>query len=179
VLGDGSAEMQLEAARRMMQGGGASMVYHFMGDEDIERIMRDPFVSVASDAGLIEFGRGVPHPRGYGNTVRVLGEYVRARGVLTLEDAVRRMTSLAARSRRPRRIRVGRQPSRAVRSGPRWRPRGRHATLSGRRGAGRRQWHARGEGCPSHRGPDGRRVEAGGCHGPALIACVDKYRFNE
>ena len=97
LLGAGSADAQLEAARRMMQAGGASMVYHFMGDEDIERIMRDPFVSMASDAGLIEFGRGVPHPRGYGNTARVLGEYGRARGVLTLEDAVRRMTSLPAR----------------------------------------------------------------------------------
>jgi len=97
LIGNGSADAQLEAARRLMQGGGASMVYHFMGDEDIVRIMRDPFVSFASDAGVIEFGRGVPHPRGYGNNARVLGEYVRERGVLTLEEAVRRMTSLPAR----------------------------------------------------------------------------------
>jgi N-acyl-D-amino-acid deacylase len=97
LTGDDSADAQLEAARRLMQGGGASMVYHFMSDDDLERIMRDPFVSVASDAGTIQFGRGVPHPRGYGNNARVLGEYVRGRGVLTLEDAVRRMTSLPAR----------------------------------------------------------------------------------
>jgi N-acyl-D-amino-acid deacylase len=97
LVGSESADAQLEAARQLMQGGGASMVYHFMSDDDIERIMRDPFVSVASDAGVIEFGRGVPHPRGYGNNARVLGEYVRERGVLSLEDAVRRMTSLPAR----------------------------------------------------------------------------------
>jgi len=97
LVGSEMPDAQLEAARRLMQGGGASMVYHFMSDEDLERIMRDPFVSVASDAGVIEFGRGVPHPRGYGNNARVLAEYVRERGVLTLEDAVRRMTSLPAR----------------------------------------------------------------------------------
>jgi N-acyl-D-amino-acid deacylase len=97
MIGDGSADAQLEAARRMMQADGASMVYHFMRDDDVERIMRDPFVAVASDAGVIVPGRGVPHPRGYGNNARVLGEYVRERGVLTLEEAVRRMTSLPAR----------------------------------------------------------------------------------
>ena len=39
----------------------------------------------------------MPHPRGYGNNARVLGEYVRERKVITLEDAVRKMTSLPAR----------------------------------------------------------------------------------
>ncbi len=97
LVASDTPDAQLEAARRLMQGGGASMVYHFMSDEDLERIMQDPFVSVASDAGVIEFGRSAPHPRGYGNNARVLGEYVRERGVLTLEEAVRRMTSLPAR----------------------------------------------------------------------------------
>ena len=41
-------------------------------------------------------GEGVPHPRGYGNNARVLGEYVRTRKVITLEEAVRKMTSLPA-----------------------------------------------------------------------------------
>ena len=79
-----------------MLGGGASMVYHFMGDDDIVRIMRHPMVSFASDAGVIEPGAGVPHPRGYGNNARVLGEFVRDRKVISLEDAVRKMTSLPA-----------------------------------------------------------------------------------
>jgi N-acyl-D-amino-acid deacylase len=97
LIGDRSADAQLEAARRLMIGGGASMVNHFMREDDIERIMRDPFVSIAADADAIEFGAGAPHPRGYGNNARVLAEYVRERQVLTLEEAVRRMTSLPAR----------------------------------------------------------------------------------
>src|SRR5439155_692244 len=54
--------------------------------------------AVASDGGVRAFGSGVPHPRSYGTNARVLGEYVRDRGTLTLEDAVRRMTSLPART---------------------------------------------------------------------------------
>ena len=96
MIGNGSADAQLEAARRMMIGGGASMVYHLMGDDDIARIMRHPMVSFASDADVLERGAGVPHPRGYGNAVRVLSEYVRERKVISLEDAVRKMTSLPA-----------------------------------------------------------------------------------
>ena len=60
----------------MMLAGGASMVYHFMSDEDVERIMRHPHVGVASDSGVLTPAYGVPHPRGYGNNARVLGEYV-------------------------------------------------------------------------------------------------------
>lgn len=91
-----TADAQFEAAREMMLAGGASMVYHFMSDEDVVRIMRHPKVSFASDSGVLEYGDGVPHPRGYGNTVRVLGEYVRARHVISLEEAIRKMTSLPA-----------------------------------------------------------------------------------
>ncbi len=96
LVGEVTPEAQIEAARLLMLGGGASMVYHFMGDDDIVRIMRHPMVSFASDAGVIEPGAGVPHPRGYGNNARVLGEYVRDRKVISLEDAVRKMTSLPA-----------------------------------------------------------------------------------
>ena len=97
VVGTDDTDAQLEAARRMMIAGGASMVYHFMGDADIERIMKHPQVGIASDSGVLTPGSGVPHPRGYGNTARVLGAYVRERRVLTLEEAVRKMTSLPAR----------------------------------------------------------------------------------
>jgi len=78
--------------------GRAQMVYHSMGAVDVERIMRYPNTAVASDGGVREFGQGVPHPRSYGNNARVLAEYVREQHVLTLEDAVRRMTSLPART---------------------------------------------------------------------------------
>jgi N-acyl-D-amino-acid deacylase len=69
-----------------------------MGSEDVERIMRYPFTAVASDGGIVDFGQGVPHPRAYGNNARVLAEYVRYRKTLTLEDAIRRMTTLPART---------------------------------------------------------------------------------
>lgn len=80
----------------MMEKGGAQMVYHKMNEEDVERIMRFPYSMVASDAGIIEFGRGAPHPRGYGTNARVLGRYVREKGTLRLEEAIRKMTSLPA-----------------------------------------------------------------------------------
>jgi N-acyl-D-amino-acid deacylase len=94
--GSDSAEAQLEAAREMQLDGGASMVYHSMSDQDVDRIMRHPQVAIASDASVITYGEGVPHPRGYGNNARVLGTYVRTRHVITLEEAIRKMTSLPA-----------------------------------------------------------------------------------
>ena len=97
VKGSDSADAQFEAAREMMLAGGASMVYHFMSDADVERIMKHPRVGFASDSSVLTFGQGVPHPRGYGNNVRVLGEYVRTRKVLSLPEAVRKMTSLPAK----------------------------------------------------------------------------------
>ena len=89
-------DAQFEAARALMLAGGASMVYHLMSDEDVDRIMKDPHVAIASDSSLLTPGEGVPHPRGYGNNARVLGEYVRERHVVTIEEAVRKMTSLPA-----------------------------------------------------------------------------------
>ena len=94
--GGDSADAQLEAAREMLLEGGASMVYHFMSDQDVDRIMRHPQVSIASDASVIAYGEGAPHPRGYGNNARVLSRYVRARHLISLEEAIRKMTSLPA-----------------------------------------------------------------------------------
>jgi N-acyl-D-amino-acid deacylase len=95
-LGSESLDAQMETARQMMIHGGASMVYHLMSDEDVDRIMKHSQVAIASDSSILTPGDGVPHPRGYGNTVRVLGEYVRRRHVINLEEAVRKMTSLPA-----------------------------------------------------------------------------------
>ena len=94
--GSESADAQFETAREMLLQGGASMVYHFMSDEDVDRIMRHPHVAFASDASVITYGDGAPHPRGYGNTARVLGPYARVRKIVGLEDAIRKMTSLPA-----------------------------------------------------------------------------------
>lgn len=96
LTGSASADAQLEAARTMLSRGGASMVYHFMSEEDVRRIMRHPMVAVASDAGVLTPGEGTPHPRGYGNNARVLGRYVRDAQVITLEEAIRKMTALPA-----------------------------------------------------------------------------------
>lgn len=76
--------------------GGASCVYHGMVDDDVERIMRSPLAAVCSDSGVRRFGSGNPHPRGYGSNARVLARYVREKGVLTIEEAIRKMTSLPA-----------------------------------------------------------------------------------
>lgn len=78
--------------------GRVGMVYHIMSERDVEYIMQQPFCMVASDAGVLEMGRGVPHPRGYGDNARVLGKYVREKKLLRLEDAIRKMTSLPAQT---------------------------------------------------------------------------------
>lgn len=93
-----SVANEIETILEMTDAGNAQMVYHSMGDEDVDRIMRYPNTAVASDGGVREFGMGMPHPRSYGTNARVLAEYVRNRKVLTLEDAIRRMTSLPART---------------------------------------------------------------------------------
>jgi len=76
--------------------GGASCVYHTQSEEDVVNIMQCPLVAICSDGGLQEPGEGKPHPRSYGSNARVLGRYVREKKVLTIEDAIRKMTSLPA-----------------------------------------------------------------------------------
>src|SRR5690606_3174915 len=65
-------------------------------EEDVRRIMRHPWTMISSDGALSALGHGHPHPRGYGAFARVLGHYVRDEGVLSLEEAVRKMTALPA-----------------------------------------------------------------------------------
>lgn len=98
VRGSKKIEQQIEQVLDMYIAGGAQMVYFVMDEGDIKNIMRQPFTMIAADSGVREFGSGVPHPRGYGNNARVLGRYVREMKVITLEDAVRKMTSLPAQT---------------------------------------------------------------------------------
>ena len=72
------------------------MVYFSMDEKDLTRILQYPFNMIASDAGIVKFGSGTPHPRAYGTNARVLGRYVREQKVIRLEEAIRRMTSLPA-----------------------------------------------------------------------------------
>jgi N-acyl-D-amino-acid deacylase len=90
------AKEEAETIMDMMLKGGAGMVFHGMSDEDVKRIMQYPFNMFASDASIRIYNQGAPHPRGYGTNARVLGKYVREEGVISLEEAVRRMTSLPA-----------------------------------------------------------------------------------
>jgi N-acyl-D-amino-acid deacylase len=84
------------AALALMDGGNASIVSFNMSDPDIEAIMKAPFTMASSDGGLSPVGAGVPHPRDYGAFARRLGVYVRDRHVVSLEFAIRSMTSLPA-----------------------------------------------------------------------------------
>ena len=93
-----NAAQEAETILELIEQGTPSMVYHSMSMDDVERILRYANTAVASDGGIREFGQGVPHPRSYGTNARVLAEFVRNRKVLTLEDAIRRMTSLPART---------------------------------------------------------------------------------
>jgi N-acyl-D-amino-acid deacylase len=96
LRGSDSLDDQIEIILEIERRGGAQGVFHGMDERDLQEFMRHPMTMIASDSGVREFGRDVPHPRGYGNNARVLGRYVRELKVLTLEDAVRKMTSLPA-----------------------------------------------------------------------------------
>lgn len=73
----------------------AGMVYHGISEADVRYFMAYPFNMIGADGG-VQSGRGMPHPRSYGTNARVLARYVREQKIVRLEDAVRRMTSLAA-----------------------------------------------------------------------------------
>lgn len=76
--------------------GRAGAIYHSMCDEDLERIMKHPRVMHASDGSAVTFGRAKPHPRNYGTFPRVLARYVREKKMISLPEAVRKMTLLPA-----------------------------------------------------------------------------------
>jgi N-acyl-D-amino-acid deacylase len=90
------AKYEAQTVMDMMMKGGAGMVFHGMSEEDVKYIMQYPFNMFACDASIRIFGQGAPHPRGYGTNARVLAKYVREEHLITLEEAIRRMTSLPA-----------------------------------------------------------------------------------
>jgi N-acyl-D-amino-acid deacylase len=85
-----------QAALDIIEKGGASIVSFNMSEADIERIMRQPWTMTSSDGGLLAPGAGRPHPRNNGAFARKLARYVRERGTIGLEFAIRSMTSLPA-----------------------------------------------------------------------------------
>ena len=79
------------------EAGSISGIFHTMGEQDVRTVMKLPWVSIASDGSAINLeAAGVPHPRNYATNARVLGHYVRDTKVLTLPEAVRKMTWLPA-----------------------------------------------------------------------------------
>ena len=91
-----SFETASETAIEIQQKGGCSAVFHAIGEEDVERIMRSPLTMIGSDGEIPKFGQGAPHPRSYGTFARVLGRYVRERKTITLEDAIHKMSGYPA-----------------------------------------------------------------------------------
>jgi N-acyl-D-aspartate/D-glutamate deacylase len=81
---------------------GTAVVIECMDETDVETVLAVPWIAVCTDAegrraGHPILDEGVPHPRTYGSTARVLGRYVRDRGTLSLETAIAKMTSVPAR----------------------------------------------------------------------------------
>ena len=89
-------ENAAEATLWLHAQGGCQGIFHAINEQDLERILRHPATMIASDGEVPIFGQRHPHPRSYGTFARVLAVYVRERGVLTLEEAVRKMSSYPA-----------------------------------------------------------------------------------
>ncbi|WPP49041.1 N-acyl-D-amino-acid deacylase family protein [Catalinimonas niigatensis] len=93
---DQEAESIMDMMAQVEEGDRVQMVYHKMDENDVQSLMQYPFTMIARDAGVAEMGKGAPHPRAYGSCSRVLAHYVHDLGVVSLEDAIRKMTSLPA-----------------------------------------------------------------------------------
>ena len=82
------------------EDGTPGMIIFSMDERDIRRIMQSPYQMVGTDAGSVSpkgpFSRGKPHPRHYGTYPRILGKYVREEGVISLEEAIRKMSGFPA-----------------------------------------------------------------------------------
>lgn len=92
-----NASDEIETILEMVEAANRTqMVFYSMDEGDLMRIIQYPFNMIASDAGVVKFGSGVPHPRAYGTNARVLARYVNEKKVIYWEEAIRRMTSLPA-----------------------------------------------------------------------------------
>ena len=91
-----TVEGAADAALWLTEQGGCQGIFHAIGEEDLARILRHPATMIGSDGEIPVFGTAHPHPRSYGTFARVLAVYVRERQALTLQDAVRKMTSFPA-----------------------------------------------------------------------------------
>jgi len=91
-----SPENAAEVAISLLEDGSVSAVNFLMSEPDVRTFLQDPEIMISTDGSVTTLGEGVPHPRNYGTYPRLLGHYVREEKVLTLEEAVRKSTSLPA-----------------------------------------------------------------------------------
>lgn len=98
VRGSDSLDDQVELLLDIEKRGGGSGIFHGMNEEDLTGFLKHPLTMIASDGGPRRLGEDVPHPRSYGNNARILARFVREKHVISLEEAVRRMTSLPAQT---------------------------------------------------------------------------------
>lgn len=90
-------EREADTVIDLYSHGGAQMVFFNMNEDDVETIIQDPEVMFGSDSSVREDdSSSLPHPRGLGTFPRILGLYARSKGLFSIEEAIRRMTSLPA-----------------------------------------------------------------------------------
>jgi len=75
---------------------GASAIYHAIAEDDVKRIMAHPQTMIASDGRITAWEKGFPHPRVHGTFPRVIGHFARDQKVISISEAIRKMTSLPA-----------------------------------------------------------------------------------
>lgn len=76
--------------------GGFIGIFHAMSEKDIEHFLQHPNTMIDSDGDLLNFGEGHPHPRCYGAFPKVLGHFVRDKKIISLENAIHKITYLPA-----------------------------------------------------------------------------------
>jgi dihydroorotase/N-acyl-D-amino-acid deacylase len=91
-----SIENAADTVLWIVEQGDCQGIFHAIDEDDLQRILKHPATMIASDGEIPLFGQASPHPRSYGTFVRVLGRYVRELKIITLEDAVRKMSSFPA-----------------------------------------------------------------------------------
>ena len=89
-------EHAAETVLWIVEQGNCGGIFHAIDEQDLQRVLRHPASMIGSDGEVQVFGRASPHPRSYGTFVRVLGRYVRELKVLSLEEAVRKMSAFPA-----------------------------------------------------------------------------------
>ncbi|MEA1882552.1 MAG: amidohydrolase family protein [Candidatus Marinimicrobia bacterium] len=86
----------VDAIIELQLSGGVIGIFEGMAEDDVIRIISHPTSMFETDGDLVELGMGFPHPRSYGSFPRILSKYVRDKEVLTLEEAIHKMTLLPA-----------------------------------------------------------------------------------